>query len=220
MRVWLHETSHASSQLLSTWLLLSRYTTTRGSTMTKRLCLLGISLRIEECTQCGASSGSSETLGESMWLTFSRSFGCFRSRVSVFSSCPKGQNSIVAQECTSTSRPQRDRPCSALCPHYVRTTPVVFPHRFRSISAIFPHCSRGISTLLLLRSLPHCFCDISAVFPHCSRGLSAVFPHRSRSLSALFPQFYDLFCKCLPSTIDNRAGVPTLLATVSQIIPA
>ena len=38
----------------------------RGSTMTKRLCLPGISLRIEECTQCGASSGSSETLGESM----------------------------------------------------------------------------------------------------------------------------------------------------------
>ena len=56
----------ASSQLPSTWLLLSRYTTTRGSTMTKRLGLLGISVRIEECTQCGASSGSSETLGESM----------------------------------------------------------------------------------------------------------------------------------------------------------
>ena len=34
--------------------------------MTKRLCLPGISLRIEGCTQCGASSGSSETLGESM----------------------------------------------------------------------------------------------------------------------------------------------------------
>ena len=34
--------------------------------MTKRLCLPGISLRIEECTQCGASSGSSETVGESM----------------------------------------------------------------------------------------------------------------------------------------------------------
>ena len=69
MRVWLHETSHASSQLPSTWLLLSRYTTTRGSTMTNRLCLLGINLRIEECTQCGASSGSSETLGESMAMT-------------------------------------------------------------------------------------------------------------------------------------------------------
>ena len=79
-----------SSQLLSTWLLLSRYTTTRGSTMTKRLCLLGISLWIDECTQCGASSGSSETLGESMAmkLAHARSFGCFRSRVSVFSSCP------------------------------------------------------------------------------------------------------------------------------------
>ena len=50
----------------STWLLLSRYTTTRGSTMPKQLCLPGISLLIEECTQCGASSGSSETLGESI----------------------------------------------------------------------------------------------------------------------------------------------------------
>ena len=34
--------------------------------MIKRQCLPGIGLRIEECTQCGASSGSSETLGESM----------------------------------------------------------------------------------------------------------------------------------------------------------
>ena len=33
--------------------------------MTKWLRLPGISLRIEECTQCGASSGLSETLGES-----------------------------------------------------------------------------------------------------------------------------------------------------------
>ena len=53
-------TRQASNQLPSTWLLLSRYTTTHGSTMTKRLGLPGISLQIEECTQCG------ETLGESM----------------------------------------------------------------------------------------------------------------------------------------------------------
>ena len=33
--------------------------------MTKRQRLPGINLRIEECTQCGASSGLSETLGES-----------------------------------------------------------------------------------------------------------------------------------------------------------
>ena len=103
MRVWLHETSHASSQLPSTWLLLSQYTTTRGSTMTKRLCLPGIRLRIEECTQCGASSGSSETFGESMAMRLAHVLQIFwlfpfplpfpfpsrsRSRVSVFSSCP------------------------------------------------------------------------------------------------------------------------------------
>ena len=34
--------------------------------MTKQQCLPGISLQIEECIQCGASSGLSETLGESM----------------------------------------------------------------------------------------------------------------------------------------------------------
>ena len=43
-----------------------RYTTTHGPTMMKQLCLPGICLRIEECTQCGASSGLSETLSESM----------------------------------------------------------------------------------------------------------------------------------------------------------
>ena len=34
--------------------------------MTKRLRLPGMGLPMEECTQCGASSGVSETLGESM----------------------------------------------------------------------------------------------------------------------------------------------------------
>ena len=96
---------------------------------------------------------------------------------------------MVAQECTSTSRPQRDRPCSALCPHYVRTTPVVFPHRFRSISAIFPHCSRGISALLLLRSLsapfPQHLRSLSALFPRYLRTVAAVLPHCSRSASAV-----------------------------------
>ena len=65
---------------------------------------------------------------------------------------------MVAQECTSTSRPQRDRPCSALCLHYVRTTPVVFPHRFHGISAVLPHCSRGISALF-----PRYLCTVAAV---------------------------------------------------------
>ena len=41
------------------------YTKARGPTMTKRQRLPGISLRIEECTRCGANSGLSETLGES-----------------------------------------------------------------------------------------------------------------------------------------------------------
>ena len=52
---------------LSAWLLsFSWHTTTCGSTMTEQLCLPGISLQIEECTQCGASSSLSMTLGESM----------------------------------------------------------------------------------------------------------------------------------------------------------
>ena len=94
---------------------------------------------------------------------------------------------MVAQECTS----KRDRPCSALCPHYVRTTPVVFPHRFRSISAIFPHCFRGISALLLLRSL-------SALFPRYLRTVAAVLPHCSRSISALFPRYLRTVAAVLP----------------------
>ena len=62
---------------------------------------------------------------------------------------------MVAQECTPTSHPQRDRICSAFYPHYVRTTPVVFPHCFRCISAVFPLCF--------------------PVSPHCCRSPSAVF---------------------------------------------
>ena len=81
---------------------------------------------------------------------------------------------------------KRDRPCSALCPHYVRITPVVFPHRFRSISAIFPHCSRGISALLLLRSLSAPFPRHSAVLPHCSRSISALFPQSFRTVPAVY----------------------------------
>ena len=50
---------------LPQWLLsVSRYTTTCGPTMTKRL--LSPWYKFEECTQCGASSGLSETLGKSM----------------------------------------------------------------------------------------------------------------------------------------------------------
>ena len=109
---------------------------------------------------------------------------------------------MVAQECTSTSRPQRDRPCSALCPHYVRTTPVVFPHRFRSISAIFPHCSRGISALLLLRSLsapfPQHIRSLSALFPRHLRTVAAVLPHCSRGISALLPQSFRTVPAVLP----------------------
>ena len=37
---------------------------------------------------------------------------------------------MVAQECTPTSRPQRDRPCSALCPQCFRSL-----KNFRTISA-------------------------------------------------------------------------------------
>ena len=50
----------------STWLLLSQYTTNLSPMMTKQLCLPGTSLQIEEYTQCGTSSGPSETFGESI----------------------------------------------------------------------------------------------------------------------------------------------------------
>ena len=52
--------------------------------MTKQLRLPGISLCVEECTQCGASSGVSGTLGKSIvadWLVFATSFDFFRSCV-------------------------------------------------------------------------------------------------------------------------------------------
>ena len=75
-------------------------TTTRGPTMTKQQCLPGISFQIEECTQCGASSWLIwDSWREYGHETGSRSpHGCFcsrfpfrfrfRSRISVFSSCP------------------------------------------------------------------------------------------------------------------------------------
>ena len=83
----------------------------------------------------------------------------------------------------SAAEPELVRILSArLCPHYVRTTHVVFPHRFRSISAIFPHYPRSISALLLLRSL-------SAPFPRHLRSIFALFPRYFRSLSALFSRY-------------------------------
>ena len=107
---------------------------------------------------------------------------------------PRLCGTMVAQECTSTSRLQQDSPCYALCPQYVRTTPVVFLHHFRSISAIFPHCSRGISALLLLRSLsapfPRHLRSLSALFPRYLRTVAAVLPHCSRGISAQLPQSF------------------------------
>ena len=58
--------SYASSVAVYLAATQSIYTTTRRPTMTKRLHLPGISLRIEEHIQCGATSGLSETLGMSM----------------------------------------------------------------------------------------------------------------------------------------------------------
>ena len=81
---------------------------------------------------------------------------------------------MVAQECTSTLHPQRDRSCTTFC---LRTTPVVFPHRFPAASpqsfridpAVFPHSYYSVV-------FPHCFRGISAVLWHCSRGITALLP--------------------------------------------
>ena len=104
--------------------------------------------------------------------------------------------SMVAQECTPTSRPQRDRPCSALCPQC-----------FRSLSALFPQHLRSVTALKLSpRTVP-------AVFPQSFRSLFAPFPQPFRIVSAVLGSFLQVLA------IDhryNRAGVPTLLATVSR----
>ena len=144
---------------------------------------------------------------------------------------------MVAQECTPTSRPQRDRPCSALCPHYFRslsaisaTFPRVLlprssPHCFRSLSAVLrdrpcsalcPQCVRNVSAVF-----PLYFRNISAVLPprsspHCFRSLSAVFPHRSCSLSALFPQFYTLRNE-VGRTHLQVAGAHQILSTPGSV---
>ena len=88
----------------STWLWLSWYTITRGPTITKRQCLLGISLQIEECTQCSASSW----LTWNSWREYEHKTGShspplsggFRSRISVFSSCPEIRNLISYIRCS------------------------------------------------------------------------------------------------------------------------
>ena len=102
---------------------------------------------------------------------------------------------MVAQECTPTSRPQRDRPCSALCPQCFRSLSAIsatFPQCYRleaprTVSAVFPQ-SCGTA------HVPHCVRNVSAVFPLSFRNISAVLPARSsphcfRNLSALFPKF-------------------------------
>ena len=67
---------------------------------------------------------------------------------------------MVAQECTPTSRPQRDRPCSALCPQC-----------FRSLSALFPQHLRSVTALSLVPALfPRSFRTVPAAFPHCFRS--------------------------------------------------
>ena len=84
---------------------------------------------------------------------------------------------MVAQWCTPTSRPQRDRPCSALCPQC-----------FRSLSALFPQHLRSVTALKLSpRTVP-------AVFPQSFRTVPAAFPHCFCRSSRVFLNF----CKCLP----------------------
>ena len=118
---------------------------------------------------------------------------------------------MVAQDGTSMSRPQRDRPCSALCLHYVRTTPVVFPHSFRDISTVFPRCSCGIPALLLLRSLsasfPRHLRSLSALFPRFLRTVAAVLPHCSRGISALLSQSFRTVPAVSPHSYRSPSAV-------------
>ena len=102
---------------------------------------------------------------------------------------------MVARECTPTSRPQRDRQCSALGPQC-----------FRSLSALFPQHLRSVTALKLSpRTVP-------ALFPRSFRSLSAPFPQPFRIVSAVLGSFLQV----LAIDHTNRAGVPTLLATVSR----
>ena len=70
---------------------------------------------------------------------------------------------------------------TAVAPHFVRTTSVVFPHRFRSIPAIIPH-------IIVPAVFPHCYYSVvfSAASPQSFRIVPAVSPHCCRSPSAVF----------------------------------
>ena len=80
---------------------------------------------------------------------------------------------------------------------------------------------------------PPMFRIVSAMFPQCFRSLSVLFPHHLRCVTALklsprtvpavFPQSFRIvsavlgsFLQVLAIDLDNRAGVPTLLAMVSR----
>ena len=77
--------------------------------------------------------------------------------------------SMVAQECTPTSRPQWDRPCM------FRIVSAMFLQSFRSLSALFPQHLRCVTALQLS---PH---TVSAVFLQSFRTVLAASPHCFRS---------------------------------------
>ena len=119
---------------------------------------------------------------------------------------------MVAQECTSTSHPQQDRGCTAFCPHYVRTTPIVFPQHLGNLSALlllrclsaqFPRHLQSLSALFP-RYLP----SLSALFPRYLRTVAAVLPHCSRGISALLPQSFRCLLLVRNCIITTQQSVP------------
>ena len=129
---------------------------------------------------------------------------------------------MVAQECTPTPHPQRDRICSAFYPYYDRTTPVVFLHplsaaspQCHGLSPLFPQHLRNLSApfpqhLRSVTVFPLHLRNLSALFPHCFRYISAVFllcfpvsPHCCRSPSAVFGSV-NLSEKTVAETLSNQ----------------
>ena len=92
--------------------------------------------------------------------------------------------SMVAQECTSTSRPQRDRPCSALCPQCFRSLSALFSQHFRSVTALklSPHTVPAV--------FPQSFRTVPPAFPHCFRS-SGIF---SASACQIRERGFPLWC--------------------------
>ena len=93
----------------------------------------------------------------------------------------------MAQECTPTSRPQRDRPCSALYPQCFRSLSALFPQPLGSVTAL-KLCPRTVPAVFLqsFRTVPaailHCFRSSIELRKQCRTRLGI----RPRDLGLLY----------------------------------